>query len=513
MYPLHQDTNSSEQTQQAEEVVHIYFPPIQQYYGEMVPLIITIFVLFLYVYFSCNKIEVVRSKFGIAATAVVTVLSAICMSLGMSGISLNINPKVYFVPYLVAFISLENILVVTRSVIETPAHLDVKIRVAQGLSKEGWNITKNLFGEITLLSVGFLMGCFSDSSIQEFCLLAVMGLLADYFLQLFFFVTVLSMDMTTLELSDVLRKPVHNKRLFRTPVSGPGIFKSGSKDGTNVMAPQCNGLEPKEAKRVKLLSFWARKRIIQRVFVLSMLVWCSIFIYQGEVLETVLKSIQLDPFMGPHIQLPEKDVPTSVPTTKTNIISAIMNLSSEEAKMASTNFKKLQHNAEYAPWKGLPYTHWPMLFGLYNMSLYGQYITLLPPIRLSMTISPESAINLRHPKETELFSSSSTTDSEEEEDNGDPDSPELSPFVPTSPGELFLAFIFATPSLLFIMYLFVMLYRCVCSKNYAEWRTSWTPDNSQKRPQNDIYAQVSSPCMKLLARLQKKISGLTLTTD
>ena len=40
-----------------------------------------------------------------------------------------------------------------------------------------------------------------------------------------------------------------------------------------------------------------------------------------------------------------------------------------------------------------------MLFGLYNMSLYGQYITILPPIHLSLTISPEVAIGLRHPDE------------------------------------------------------------------------------------------------------------------
>ena len=129
LYPLNVQEVKEENEEEAEtEVTHIYFPPIQQYYGEMMPLIITIFVLFLYVYFSCNKIEVVRNKFGIAATAAVTVTSAICMSLGMSGLSLNINPKVYFVPYLVAFISLENMLVVTRSVIETPAHLDPKVR-------------------------------------------------------------------------------------------------------------------------------------------------------------------------------------------------------------------------------------------------------------------------------------------------------------------------------------------------------------------------------------------------
>ena len=94
-----------------------------------------------------------------------------------------INTKVYFVPYLVAFISSENILIVTRSIIESPAHLDVKIRVAQGLGKEGWNMTKNLFCEITILTAVFIVVGFMDSTTQEFCTLAVMGLLADFFLR------------------------------------------------------------------------------------------------------------------------------------------------------------------------------------------------------------------------------------------------------------------------------------------------------------------------------------------
>jgi hypothetical protein len=37
--------------------------------------------------------------------------------------------------------------------------------VAQGLSKEGWNIVKTLFSQITLLTLGFFLGVV-DSSIQ-----------------------------------------------------------------------------------------------------------------------------------------------------------------------------------------------------------------------------------------------------------------------------------------------------------------------------------------------------------
>ena len=82
-------------------------------------------------------------------------------------------------------------------------------------------------------------------------------------------------------------------------------------------------------------------------------------------------------------------------------------------------------------------------------------------------------------------------DSSEEDDSSESSSfnPELSPFVPTSPGELFLAFIFVLPSVAFILYLLVVFYRCVCSRNYAEWRTSW--DNGQdQRQTSDMYTQV-----------------------
>ena len=115
------------------------------------------------------------------------------------------------------------------------------------------------------------------------------------------------------------------------------------------------------------------------------------------------------------------------------------------------------------------------------MTLYGQYITILPPIHLSMTISPESAKSLRHPKEYDPKgvnedrtietkangnnlgeSPNDEIDIEEEDGDFGPDSPELSPFVPTSPGELILAIVLATPSILFTAYLCVTLYRCIC---------------------------------------------------
>ena len=99
--------------------------------------------------------------------------------------------------------------------------------------------------------------------------------------------------------------------MFQRPVSGPGLVRNNSNSGTNVMAPSCNGsmfdtqVKAPEAKRVKLFNFLARKRIIQRLFILIMLFWISCFIYQAGVIEIILKSAQHDPFLGPHVQLPE----------------------------------------------------------------------------------------------------------------------------------------------------------------------------------------------------------------
>ena len=61
-----------------------------------------------------------------------------------------------------------------------------------------------------------LIDCF-----QEFCRVAVMGLLSDFFLQTFFFTTILSMDIGQMELSDVMQKqpsPQRDGRLFQFPV-------------------------------------------------------------------------------------------------------------------------------------------------------------------------------------------------------------------------------------------------------------------------------------------------------
>lgn len=168
--------------------MHIYYPGEFNYY-EFIPLIVAFILFFIYIYFSVRKIEFVKSKAAMAFSAVITVMLCLCMSVGICfffGLTLSLQGKEVF-PYLIILIGLENVLVLTKSVVSTPAHLDVKIRVAQGLSKEGWSITKNLLVEITILTFGLFTFI---PAIQEFSIFAIVGLMSDFFLQMLFFSTV-----------------------------------------------------------------------------------------------------------------------------------------------------------------------------------------------------------------------------------------------------------------------------------------------------------------------------------
>ena len=104
-YPLH-----AEDHENIKNSIHLYFP--ERFNGaEYIPYSVTMLILFLYVYYSFSKIDLVNSKLGIALTAVITVLGSLFMSLGLTGLSLGGSGFVYLVPYLVTALGLENMLV------------------------------------------------------------------------------------------------------------------------------------------------------------------------------------------------------------------------------------------------------------------------------------------------------------------------------------------------------------------------------------------------------------------
>lgn len=264
----------------------------------------TFVVLFIYVYFSVRKIELITSKFGVALSAMATVIASLSMSMGTCfffGLTLSLSGKEVF-PYLVIIVGLENVLVLTKSVVSTPAHLDVKIRVAQGLSKEGWSITKNLLTEVTILTIGLFTFV---SAIQEFCIFAIVGLLNDFFLQMNFFSTILAMDVKKSELSgenskfhQQINPPARKTQQFTTKLTNkPTIFRSKSHPKLNGIAGPTNVIAPnnlntltfvKIPKRLRLVNFWAKTRIFQRAFMVWMVVWISMIIYNSGIVEQIV---------------------------------------------------------------------------------------------------------------------------------------------------------------------------------------------------------------------------------
>lgn len=57
------------------------------------------------------------------------------------------------------------------------------------------------------------------------------------------------------------------------------------------------------------------------------------------------------------------------------------------------------------------------------------------------------------------------------------------PYLPSSPLEVLLVMALSVISILVACYTAMVLYRCVCSRNYAQWRSAWT-DKGNGKPSN-----------------------------
>lgn len=313
LYPLYQNKPYSH----VDDITLIYYPG-QFNYHELIHLTITFVGLFMYVYFSVRKIEFIKSKFGLAACAVLTIAGSLSMSMGVCfyfGFSLSLQGKEIF-PYLVIIVGLENVLVLTKSVTSTDSRLDVKIRLAQGLSKEGWSITKNLLTEITIFTVSFFTFV---PFIQEFSIFMIISLVSDYFMQMVFFATILGIDVRRMELFQEKNSKLHLKEYFNgnnalnwrydrsyieENVSPKKMTKSKSHPRLNGLAQYSptdvvakrngspGGQDNRVPKRIRLVNLWARTRFFQRAFMVWMLVWISMIVYNSGVVDYFITNIE-----------------------------------------------------------------------------------------------------------------------------------------------------------------------------------------------------------------------------
>lgn len=512
VYPLHQNQSSQPQLDKSNPVINdtvlITYPGEINYF-ELVPLLLAFVLMFFYYYFSVRKIELIKSKVWMAFTVILTVFFSLTMTMGICfffGLTLSFQDGKAIFPYLAIIVGLENVLVLTKSVVSTPLHLDVKIRNAKGLSKEGWSITKNLLLEITILTFGLFTFV---PAIQEFCIFAIVGLLTDFFLQMTFFSTILSLDISRSE-GSINEKSSQSFRstLYQTQTFYDNNFKSSNKKGmnrskshprltnfpTNVVAAQpSTSQEKKIPKRLRLVNIWARTRFFQRSFMILMVFWICRIAYNSDLIKNYILN-NLDDTGGLY-----NETTQNYSTIKLTMYNNVKNFSVVSANVNYVTYnplQQLQHNVEYqnqtldvdklkhsdyAPWLKLSSRHWPSILRKYNMSLSGKTIAVLPNIKLSHVISPEQAILLRNPEEKygDRFQWQALAAALDPIDFRDMDSsnnaiPESErPFYPTSPMEILLTTILCIISVIVLAYILVVLYRTICSRNYAEWRASW----------------------------------------
>uniref|UniRef100_A0A8C7I211 Sterol regulatory element-binding protein cleavage-activating protein n=1 Tax=Oncorhynchus kisutch TaxID=8019 RepID=A0A8C7I211_ONCKI len=378
-----------------------------------------------------GKIDMVKSKWGLALAAVVTVLSSLLMSVGLCtlfGLTPTLNGGEIF-PYLVVVIGLENVLVLTKSVVSTPVDLEVKLRIAQGLSNESWSIMKNMATELCIILIGYFT---LVPAIQEFCLFAVVGLVSDFFLQMFFFTTVLSIDIRRMELADLNRRlpaeagmpppkpgPLRPREAPPPPRPSPYTITLQTPAFRNLRLP----------KRLRVVYFLARTRLAQRFIMVGTVIWIGILAYTDPAgLRTYLAAqvSEQSPLgeggaggLPPHLGvasvfpgpggdpastlsvLPAPAEPTPLPENQSQGHHGAPREGVPHQAQAPPLVPQISWGAEDEEgWRRLSFRHWPSLFSYYNITLAKRYISILPVIPVTLHLSPREAIETRHPQDT-----------------------------------------------------------------------------------------------------------------
>ncbi|XP_069501931.1 sterol regulatory element-binding protein cleavage-activating protein [Ambystoma mexicanum] len=433
-------------TLRAEHITHVHFKE-EIGIAELIPLVTTYIILFAYIYFSTRKIDLVKSKWGLALAAVVTVLSSLLMSVGLCtlfGLTPTLNGGEIF-PYLVVVIGLENVLVLTKSVVSTPADLEVKLRIAQGLSNESWSIMKNMATELGIILIGYFT---LVPAIQEFCLFAVVGLVSDFFLQMLFFTTVLSIDIRRMELADL------NKRLPAEacmPPSKPTRCTHRYERQTAMRPASAHTitLQPSSfrnlrlPKRLRVIYFFARTRLAQRMIMVGTVIWIGILVYTDPAgLRTYLAAQVSEQSPLGETGLPPLPVPVRPPGDAQGVLSVFTSGTAPplENKSQQDGLESRRDRLEMGPgvwgevqdhrtgpqrdvdaaersahtevtwntedeevWRKLSFRHWPSLFSYYNITLAKKYISILPMVPITLYLNPQEALAARHPQETERY--------------------------------------------------------------------------------------------------------------
>ncbi|MFH4973497.1 hypothetical protein AB6A40_000206 [Gnathostoma spinigerum] len=385
-------------------LVHVFYRP-KKYLADYSPLMISYALMMLYFYFSASKIMMVRSK-RVATAAVMTVFATFVTSVGIY-IHLDLMPTLWAAqvsPYLALIIGVENTLSLTRSVVHTPSTMDVRSRLSHGLSQEGYSFTKYFLLELTFLATGYIT-CVPE--IQEFCTLAFIGLVVDFYLQLVFFVPCLTFGLTQLELRDkhcfastLFQSECTSIKLYPEPVCPmrrlwPSLFKQASKRMKSANRPKNQFVDEKllksasatpsnadsldrskSAKQVssqlRQLYLLTKARIPQRFIMVLFVVWIILITSIIRKRDAISRLGSIFSFFN----------------DGNDDNDSYINLSRIKEGFGISHRFLESAPLQWGIWQRKTFNWWPVLFEQYNLSLSGHYITYLPPIVLATVVPP-----------------------------------------------------------------------------------------------------------------------------
>ncbi|KAH7107255.1 sterol-sensing domain of SREBP cleavage-activation-domain-containing protein [Auriculariales sp. MPI-PUGE-AT-0066] len=167
-------------------------------------LYLTYFVVFFNFSGTMRNINTVHSRLGLVFTGFVEIIASTITSvsvLALWGYRTTLVPW-GILPLIMVFVGAENMLSMVNAIGQTPVTMPVKERIALGVSHAG---TSNTLKVITYNAVlGSLAVFVGHGAIRQFCVFAIVVLVAHWFLVHTLFLTVLSIDLQRLELSEVL---------------------------------------------------------------------------------------------------------------------------------------------------------------------------------------------------------------------------------------------------------------------------------------------------------------------
>ncbi|XP_071812767.1 sterol regulatory element-binding protein cleavage-activating protein-like isoform X2 [Apostichopus japonicus] len=427
----HNPSNLQEKWSTDETILHIHYKNILNL-QDISALGAVYCLLLLYVYFSVSRIDMVKSKWGLAFSATILVSLSPLMAVGVTlllGVETTLNEGEVF-PYLVIIIGLENTLVMTNSVASTQMDLDVPTRIATGLSGEGWYIMKNL---CTGLSIVFLGHFTFVPAIQEFCLLALIAMLTDFFLQMFFFVPVLSLDFRRTEWD--VAGSIRGTKDVAIAIADESVAKK-TQSPFDTPSPTHVPGKPSLRTKVPFGILLASLRILQRLIMAFLLLWIIVsflFIYHSGIAQYIYDSINNNnstissatnkvPRVKDHIQYLSKEFMDDNPLSDHKLNGELERgissfpLPLKELQVTPITYQEPESSlaegterfllslwlSNKQHWRFSAW-HWPALLNFYNISLSNRYISILPPIKLHINIPPSDAINLRLKSEKKRF--------------------------------------------------------------------------------------------------------------